>query len=127
MADWQKVKPLPRGGMYWVVLTRGSALEEWPFTAVYGHSLIINLSQGMYQKIHDDAPALSYNLEIFFARLDLQNKLSFRPPSPTQHHIAMISTVSLYAMIFTDLHVVTHVIWKINMIQIQKNLYENGS
>ena len=34
--------------MYWVGLTRGSALKEWPFTAVYGHSLIINLSQGMY-------------------------------------------------------------------------------
>ena len=42
------IRTLPRGGMYWDVQPNSSQFE-----AVYGHSLIINPSLGMYQAVID--------------------------------------------------------------------------
>ena len=74
------IHTLPRGGMYWVVHSRrprdfsraegnlevGGDVQPNTsrFEAVYGHSLIINPSLGMYQEIHPCRVSSTYSVKI---------------------------------------------------------------
>ena len=60
---WYCIRTLPRRGMYW-----GVHWDVQPntsrFEAVYGHSLIINPSLGMYQEKHPCRASSTYNVKI---------------------------------------------------------------